>query len=93
MKVTVTQKHIREGRVGSAFKCPIAQAVREQTKNDTTCVGRETFSFRVGDMNEPFTTTIIRYRLPLAARNFIDDFDQGQSVSPIEFIARKVKSK
>lgn len=91
MKVTVTEKHIREGRVGSAFKCPIARAVAEQTSNDSTCVGTETFSFRVGDMNEPFATTVIRYRLPKLAQDFIDDFDQGLDVSPITFVARKVK--
>lgn len=93
MKVVVTSKHIREGRVGSAFKCPIARAVAEQTKNETTCVGRETFSFRVGDMNEPFATTIIRYRLPKEARTFIDNFDVGQPVEPITFVARKVTVK
>lgn len=83
MKVTVTQRHIDEGRkniisLGVAPRaawCPIALAVRELTNKKYDVIA-STYYIRIGDD---------RYHTPTKAHMFMIDFDRGNPVKPFEF--------
>lgn len=75
MKIQVTANNIRQGAHSSAY-CPIALAIKEVVGRDKrVLVGRGSVSVAGSD-----------YRLPEAARTFIDHYDGGMvGVSPFEF--------
>ena len=75
MDVRVTADHIREGTPNSALTCPIAWAIKEQLG---TSMPIEVFEgLALADHMEA--------RLPEIACEFVDRFDKGKHVEPIEF--------
>lgn len=75
MKITVTQAHIDNG-VRSFTHCPIALAIKEQTKGRVLVCG-SAFITKNG------VETV--YSFPDSATNFVSAFDNNRSVHPFEF--------
>ena len=73
MKLTVTEKHIRDGIRGKPKSCPIALALCEAGYEDCF-VGPSVVSFADSDS-----------KLPKVARLFVFDFDHEIDVQPIAF--------
>lgn len=76
-KIVVTEDDIRLGHKGHCWFCPVNFAC-ERAFN-LRCTTNPTRLLVKG-------ATVIVYRLPPAAIEFIRDFDAGRSVSPLEFI-------
>lgn len=77
MTITVTQKHIKEGKRNDIGGCPIALAAREQTK-DSAFVWLSSLSLVIGGRFQ-------QVRLPRRASKFVDLFDSGRPVKPFKF--------
>lgn len=75
MKITVTNKDIKNGRQHHCFECPIALAVRRACQTEVVSVGGFTIKVRGGDW----------IKIPRLAVNFIGDFDLGKPVQPFSF--------
>jgi len=73
MKITVTQKDIKNGKPCKSFLCPIAIAVQRKTKG----------IYRV--MAEELVKKGVVYPLPDIAKEFISRFDEGMPVKPFSF--------
>lgn len=73
MKIKVTRKHIRKGKRGLSFRCPVALALKEKTKVEWM-VGLRYANSRVK-----------LFDLPPVAVDFIRDFDDGKRVEPFSF--------
>jgi hypothetical protein len=76
MKIFVTKHYIRYGLRYSRNFCPIARAVKRQTRWKEVDVQNEVF----------FEGTNVESKLPLKAMEFIDRFDEGQYVKPFSFV-------
>lgn len=78
MKIKVTAEHIKEGRRGSAFCCPVAIAVQDRT--DAFCV-------EVGATIVALTQRSSRrsYELPDSVQGRIIKFDCTGEMVPFEF--------
>lgn len=74
MEITVTKKHIRNGRRFDKNHCPIAMAIK-----DASCDLVED----VDGIN--VTVGFITYELPKIAQAFVVMFDGGQRVRPFSF--------
>lgn len=77
MKITVTQEHINRGIRSSIWQCPIALAIKEQTKGRVLVAGSTSLVTKNG------VETV--YNLPETAARFIINFDNGDKVVPMEF--------
>ena len=78
MRICVTQEDIKRGKRHSATRCPIARAATAATRTDCG-VGMNTLYIYQKNVE---TIDIL---LPVNARNFRHDFDNGLCVEPIEF--------
>ncbi len=78
MLINVTQKNIEEGEKQSFTSCPIALAIKEQ----------------LGDRKDVHVDEDIcaingkEYYLTIAARKFVNSFDEGKVVKPFSFNVR-----
>jgi len=76
IKFAVTQRDIDRGVEGSSMGCPIALALRRETKTEVS-VGRERVLMFVGGK-------VHRAYLPKYATRFTLEFDDNEPVAPIE---------
>lgn len=76
VKFTVTAVDIREGQPGSKRFCAIALSATRRLRTDV----------RVS--NQALCVGYRRLKLPGVARDFIDQFDRGLPVQPVEFWVR-----
>lgn len=74
MKVKVTQKDIDNGKAKDCRTCPIAQAIRRTNPNKVIIVDRDIIYI---DKK--------LYSTPQKASTFINLFDDGDKVKPIDF--------
>lgn len=74
MKITVTAKHIKNGKPQDSSSCPIGLALREQFLNEEIYVGISTV-----DVGSKF------FGLSTRARSFVRKFDFGLPVKPFTF--------
>lgn len=75
MKIQVTQEDIDKGERGKACRCPVALAVKRETKT-LAIVDRDCIYCELGYK---------RFANPLNVTKFIDDFDKALPVEPFEF--------
>lgn len=99
MKITVTQKHIDEGRRGDCFKCALSLAIHDALPQYKSVNSRRIVDPQTG--GSVFVASLRHYEgqgLPdhllavaggdnLHARQFLIDFDVGLPVQPFEFDA------
>ena len=74
MLIEVTAEDIKKGEQGNCWRCPIALALIR--------------AFRTDDVAAPGPYARINHErldLPNEVRRFIDDFDNGDEVSPFTF--------
>lgn len=80
-QVTVSKRHIDDGKCGSPKRCAVALAIREHVKEGIyVCIeaGQVCFtSYTKADFS--------RRKLPIEASQFIERFDRMKSVEPITF--------
>ena len=77
-KITVTQEHIDKGDVGSSHSCPVAIACKDAGLIDP-CVDKLVISQELSD------GAVIGIYTPIKVAEFIENFDAGKEVKPIEF--------
>jgi hypothetical protein len=82
MKVVVGHEEIIRGEAGNPFCCPIALAINKivRTNVAVTIMGVRD-RFKVVKPYEDFKY----YALPIIARIFMDNFDNGVPVDPFQF--------
>ena len=80
LTVKVTKTDIKNGVCGSETLCPIARAVRRQTKTRVVVDGVGMTVGRLGHGGR-------EYFLPVNAEEFIWNFDAGNRVKPFKFVA------
>lgn len=85
MKVIVTERHIKAGKRGDCWNCPIALAIC-----DVTGLGMD--AYRVMVLPARATVGGTRYELPAAAKTFVADFDDKEPVSPFVFELKELAS-
>lgn len=85
MIVRVTQRNIEEGVARDATKCPIACAFRDAGFTHVN-VGQTKVSYVASDKRNWAGSgkSAYEYGLPSWAVDFVDQFDAGISVKPIE---------
>jgi hypothetical protein len=76
IRIYVTRRDIARGIIGSADRCPIALALTRRA--GSASVGRETAAIDGA-----------AYRLPPAARRFVDTFDRARDTAPTSFVLRR----
>jgi hypothetical protein len=81
MIIKVTALHIKNGAIGEPCNCPVALAVKDLFPNKFVGVTQETVLIED-----------IYYKVPDFVAAFIDWFDAGREVIPIEFDLVKIKS-
>lgn len=74
MLINVTSEDIRKGLRGNGSYCPIARAIRRQTKRRVNVAG---YSYCLVDRK--------KYWLPDDAERFVRAFDDFQHVEPFNF--------
>lgn len=79
LTIRVTQANIDNGIRAKCGLCPIALALRDAGFEEPT-VGSYEFQATQG-------CSYLNYGLPESARDFINHFDAGHTVSPFEFEA------
>lgn len=77
-QVQVTQKHIEKGARNNSGKCPIALALRSIGATRVG-VGGALCRFRIEGAKHELV------RLPKKARDFVENFDDGNPVRPFRF--------
>lgn len=87
--VTVTQKNIDDGKTCSAHTCAIALAFVDMGFG---CVSVGAWAATVAKGERAWLASDIRkvYRLTTEASQFIEQFDNGETVEPFSFIATEV---
>jgi hypothetical protein len=81
MKWQLTWDHIGMGAPCSGMRCPIALLIQEKLKPELFVFVKKTrISVRNANYNEMYYINP-----PGEVREFIDNFDQFKSVSPLEF--------
>ncbi len=80
IRVTVEEKHIKEGVRGRTKNCPLALALNEQYDTEESHVSY--LWCHIGPLGDP-------YALSYRAIKFIDDFDGGKKVEPATFVFKK----
>lgn len=85
--VTVTREHIDQGEQRSCSNCPIALAFDAAIPDalDSSVTGG--YASVWTDLRR-----VVTYELPIEAREFIQDFDEGSPVSPFTFEAEELPS-
>jgi hypothetical protein len=79
MLIQVTQDDIDLGVQDSDANCPVANAILRQLGADMVSVGaNDIVVYHKGD-------TAYLYDLPLEIAEWLDDFDDGEDVLPVEF--------
>ncbi len=78
MMIVVSADHVRAGEIGSCLDCPIGHALRDALPGVEFEVGTIAIHIRDGD-------NWIAYPLPWYVTRFIQAFDAGVDVAPIEF--------
>lgn len=83
MKIHVKRKHIKAGKKGDPYYCPIALAIKELKPNYQ--------HIHVGGCDISYIHKDTEYwlDLPEEASDFIDNFDEGDKVKPFTFKATK----
>ena len=86
MKITVTKEDIKRGIRQSPFSCPIALALERKRVNVDAVKEGAVFLHEWEDP-EPGCESgdQVKISLPLKAKNFIGDFDNGYPVKPFTF--------
>ena len=82
MKITVTKKHIKLGKIKNPKSCPIALACNAK-KRGWKVMDLYIQYFNEGNYN--------MYDLPIRAQKFIERFDDGLEVKPFSFIVKGLK--
>lgn len=77
MKISVTMDHITRGVPADPCHCPIAMAILDSPSHDEP----ESIVVNGGCISIGYKV----YKTPPIAEKFINDFDLGNTVSPIEF--------
>lgn len=80
MKIEVTQKDIDNGVQGECELCPIARAVKRETKRKHVRISREHVEIWRNKSNGSNF-----YELPKKAQTFVRRFDRQESVKPFSF--------
>lgn len=78
MKIVVSADHVRAGEIGSCLDCPIGHALRDALPGVEFEVGTIAIHIRRG-------VDWIAHPLPWFVTRFIQAFDAGVDVAPIEF--------
>lgn len=79
LKIDVTQKDIRYGKIGEAGKCAIARAGnRYMAKGYKLHIGVLDFSI----VTDPYTHEIFCGKMPQSVRNYANRFDNHKDVVP-----------
>lgn len=78
MKITVTKEDIKKGKPEQGESCPIARAIRRQTRKKVH-VG-----YICLEINH------CEYTFPQEAQQFVKDFDAGKPVGPFSFETKKI---
>lgn len=90
MIVSVTKKHIYNGKRNDCYTCPIALAIIDATGCDTIVVDETTVSY--GYKEDDGHIRRIHHNLPRSAKRFIKNYDDDESVSPMRFrLSEKTK--
>lgn len=74
MRIKVTQKHIKKGKVASCGECPVALAIKERLQSNDVAVFISSVNINV-----------LPYILTQKAARFVKDFDKGKRVRPFSF--------
>lgn len=82
----------------SYTKCPIANAVRRQLKRlvGSVCANKfrvVVYEFRVAVYEPGAVAPLVTWTPTLAAKKFMQDFDEGKKVKPTTFTLREWTSK
>jgi len=89
MKITVTAEDIAQGEPKDAIYCPVARALtRVWDRPAWVCWGTATyFADRAPDSSLEFPTFLVSFKfdLPDQVNEFIERFDEGDTVEPFEF--------
>lgn len=80
MKVFVTQKHIGNGLKRDCIRCPAALAILEQCQVDKVEVGG--IFIKYWKEGGPLSNSL---EIPSHLSQFIQNFDEGEPVAPIDF--------
>lgn len=91
IKIKVTKRDIQKAVRCSYTKCPIANAVRRQLKRlvGSVCANK----FRVAVYEPGAVAPLVTWTPTLAAKKFMQDFDEGKKVKPTTFTLREWTSK
>ena len=82
MKISITKKHISQGKPRDPENCPIALSLKEKGYHPE--VGTKYIYILRGSRR-------IKYILPSKAKDFMCQFDTGLPVKEISFEVRKTK--
>ena len=85
MKITITQKHIKQGSPNNGVLCPIALALLEQTGEqwNVTIGTTGAIAHSCNELTETYLP------LPKTAHKFAINFDAGKPVNPFSFIFKR----
>lgn len=84
MIIKVTQEHIDKGKKANGYYCPVSLAIRETmplTVVNTGCI--KIYIYNKTDLD--LVKLIKCVATPSRIADFINDFDKGYKVKPIEF--------
>lgn len=91
LNINVTQKHIDASKRLSKCHCPIAFAVVEEAVNHGAMISARGVMAMASIDHEKgrlhFNNLNLEFPLPLKARQFIRDRDEGNPVGPFNFVA------
>lgn len=85
MKFSVTQEHIDDGRVGSAYHCPIARCLNEALKPKEQIAVTPEYIYLNTVLDEYGNDVGNKVNTPAKAMDFIHSFDRRRNVAPFEF--------
>lgn len=89
IEVSVSEPHISLGRPDSELYCPMALAARDIFGDTVEAIWVVYHHIVVGSFTGPVTP----YALPQQAREWLLEFDNHNSLGPIDFVAAKDDSK
>lgn len=87
IKIKVTKEDIQKAVRCSQIECPIANAIRRQLKRPPGSVYANTF--RVAVYEPGAVNPLVTWTPTLAAKKFMQDFDEGKKVKPTTFTLRE----
>lgn len=94
LEITVTKDDIKNGVKQNCGKCPIALAMQRVLGEDVEVNVKYTMAHiyrkhKTDEDKDYMCSHLYSYILPMDARNFISEFDQGHPVSPINLTLLK----